>query len=756
MTMTLSVDNIGEGPTNSCHKMALSPSHAKKLESRARAAKWAAIQAERVANRIEARAGRIKLDIQAHAHYIKVQTEVIQDLCKMVANELEVRNQCLVAQTAVTVASQKVRVLERETKAKAEPFMRIVRAKNAEIKKINNALKTNKPSKAEVRKLKIDLKKAQAAINVAKAEVFAIEAPIRVAKAEVRKATLGVKKADLAVEEVERAKELIIKHRKALDEANDKIELKKIEQEGRKAEVEAKRAQAKAKKAEVEAIIAGDMKTAEILKLEARAHRAEAEIKDIEIKEMLQVKPRRKKAAQPAEAQVKQRQPRAVEKKYMSARGMLDIAYKDFQKIADPIKIRRKSQNGQNQITLTDCLMSGLALFSLKYPSLLQFDKDSREGGCIRHNLKTLYHVDHPPSDTYMRERLDEIDPAHLRLPFKDIFAAFQRSKELEKYEFLDGQFLLSCDGTGFFSSTEVMCKNCCQKSHQNGSVSYYHQMMCAVIAHPDYETIIPLCPEAIKKEDGSEKNDCERNASERLLRHIRREHPHLKLICTQDAIASNGPYIRLLGELDMRYIIVVKPDGNTSLFEELKGTSLEKHTYTDEYYSYEFKFTNKVPLNDTHANLEVNYFEVKICDKAGKMQYHNSWITDIPITKHNVHRLCQGGRAKWKIENETFNTLKNQGYNFEHNYGHGSTHLSTVLALLMMLAFLIDQVQQSSCGLFQGALKKMTSRARLWGRMRAYFTTLEISSWQELWQGITFGIQGGRLIPNLPPLDTS
>ena len=65
---------------------------------------------------------------------------------------------------------------------------------------------------------------------------------------------------------------------------------------------------------------------------------------------------------------------------------------------------------------------------------------------------------------------------------------------------------------------------------------------------------------------------------------------------------------------------------------------------------------------------------------------------------------LMRGARARWKIENETFNTLKNQGYHFEHNFGHGHQHLSTVLMHLMMLAFLIDQIQQRCCRLFQAA----------------------------------------------------
>ena len=66
------------------------------------------------------------------------------------------------------------------------------------------------------------------------------------------------------------------------------------------------------------------------------------------------------------------------------------------------------------------------------------------------------------------------------------------------------------------------------------------------------------------------------------------------------------------------------------------------------------------------------------------------SWITDITIEQGNLKLLMRGGRSRWKVENETFNTLKNQGYNFEHNYGHGNKYLSTILAMLMMLAFMI------------------------------------------------------------------
>jgi hypothetical protein len=101
--------------------------------------------------------------------------------------------------------------------------------------------------------------------------------------------------------------------------------------------------------------------------------------------------------------------------------------------------------------------------------------------------------------------------------------------------------------------------------------------------------------------------------------------------------------------------------------------------------------------------------------------------MTDFPITEQNVYALMRGARARWKVENETFNTLKTQGYHFEHNYGHGYQHLSTVLGSLMLLAFLIDQIQQLCCPQFQAALKKCKKRIRLWGRLRHWFLTFYI-----------------------------
>src|SRR2546430_14792264 len=120
----------------------------------------------------------------------------------------------------------------------------------------------------------------------------------------------------------------------------------------------------------------------------------------------------------------------------------------------------------------------------------------------------------------------------------------------------------------------------------------------------------------------------------------------------------------------------------------------------------------------------------------------HFSWVTDLRVSKRNVYALMRGGRARWKIENETFNTLKNQGYNFEHNYGHGMESLSVVFAMVMMLAFLVDQTQQLCCPLFQAVWAKLGSKRLLWERMRALFYDYALESMRQLLEALLYGLK--------------
>lgn len=416
-------------------------------------------------------------------------------------------------------------------------------------------------------------------------------------------------------------------------------------------------------------------------------------------------------------------------RKNLSAPGLIKTIYHQFAKIPDTRLFGRKSD-----ISLSDHLMSGLAVFGLKCASLLDYDR-KRKDIAIAQNLKDLYCVDNPPSDTYMRERLDEVDPVHLRSSFKKVFASFQRGKGLEEFEFLDGHVLISADGTGLFASSKVSCPHCCTKKLSNGTTTYYHQMFGACVVHPDKKNVIPLCPEIILNRDGHSKNDCERNACKRFIENFRREHPHLKAIIVEDGLSSTAPHIRTIEENNLLYILGAKPGDHKFLFEQLNSDerTTDYEFKTDDGHFHQFRFLNQVSLNKSNQDLKVNVVEYRVTDPKGK-ELNFSWVTNIEISITNVLKIAQGGRARWKIENETYNTLKQLGYNLEHNYGHGKKYLSTNFALLMMLAFLIDQVQEICCSVFRRC-KNFTGTYRgLWESMRVLFQYVRLSSWENFY----------------------
>jgi hypothetical protein len=421
-------------------------------------------------------------------------------------------------------------------------------------------------------------------------------------------------------------------------------------------------------------------------------------------------------------------------RKHLSADALFGLLRTGFAAIAD-------HRPGNPDIALADALMSAFAMFSLKSPSLLAFDRERTEG-----NLQRVYGMERVPCDTSMREILDPVVPESLRPLYQRVFGALQRGKVLEDMVFVEDHYLVAFDGTGYFSSQQIHCASCLEMHHQNGTVTYRHQMLGAALIHPDKREVLPLMPEAIIKQDGTTKNDCERSAAKRLIAKLRQDHPHLKLIVTEDSLSSNAPHIEVLQDHQMHYLLGVKEGDHASLFAHVAAAERAgRVSYYDRDDAktglrHRFRFVSDVPLNEANADLLVNFLECWEWDQD--QVQHFSWVTDLRVNKGTVYQLMRGGRARWRIENETFNTLKNQGYHFEHNFGHGYQHLSVVFALLMMLAFLVDQVQQLCCPLFQAVWAKLGSKRRLWERMRALFSDYALDSMRQLFEALFYGIK--------------
>ena len=140
--------------------------------------------------------------------------------------------------------------------------------------------------------------------------------------------------------------------------------------------------------------------------------------------------------------------------------------------------------------------------------------------------------------------------------------------------------------------------------------------MLGAALIHPDFRAVIPLMPEPIVQQDGTEKNDCERNAAKRFITKLRQDHPHLKFIVTEDSLSSNAPHIEALHDAGCHYILGVKAGDHAHLFQHVQAaedagavTAYERHDRATGVV-HRFRFINAVPLNASRADVRVNFIE--------------------------------------------------------------------------------------------------------------------------------------------------
>lgn len=360
-------------------------------------------------------------------------------------------------------------------------------------------------------------------------------------------------------------------------------------------------------------------------------------------------------------------------KKYLSFSNLRKIISKRVLQIEDP---RRE---GSVVHSIHDCCLSGFAMMFFQDPSVLAFQKRLQDDG-HKNNLQTIFGVGSIPKATQLRDVIDLIPPSSFDPIFSDFFRLLQRGKQLKKFQFYKKKYLISIDGTQYFTSANLSCNGCLHKtSKKTGKTTYYHQFLGASIVHPDQRQVIPLAPEPIQNTDGNSKQDCERNAGKRLIQKIRKAHPKLDIIITGDDLYSNQPFIDELQSNRMSFILVAKSGNHKFLFNHINNMKHKIQTlefHDDKGRKHIYRWINNVPLNGTARARNVNFFDCTIM-ADGKTKFYSSWVTDITVNQHNVKILVVGGRCRWKIENEYFNTLKNQGYNAEHNYGHGQQYAS-------------------------------------------------------------------------------
>jgi len=265
-----------------------------------------------------------------------------------------------------------------------------------------------------------------------------------------------------------------------------------------------------------------------------------------------------------------------------------------------------------------------------------------------------------------------------------------------------------------------------------------------AALVAPGHERALPLEPGFIAPQDGAEKQDCEARAMHRWLATHGAKYARLKPIYLGDDLSSRQPTCEAVLAAGGHFLFTAKPSSHKTLYSWLDGAEVPtlqlKVKQGARFVTHRYRWLESVPIRDGKDAMLVNWLEIEIVDPAGKTTYRNGFVTDLPVTAANVAELAACARARWKIENESFNTLKTKGYNLEHNFGHGRKHLAAVLATMNLLAFAMHTAADLVDAPWKAARAAVGARKRFFEDLRAITTYLVFPTWAALVETLRAG----------------
>jgi len=398
---------------------------------------------------------------------------------------------------------------------------------------------------------------------------------------------------------------------------------------------------------------------------------------------------------------------------------------------------KRRGPRDHDDYAMADIGLSAFSIFFMGSPSFLAHQRALAEGHG-RSNCETLFGMSAIPSDNYIRLMLDGAPPAAFDGLF---FKATEAAGPLTPFQCLGGRVLIALDGTQHFCSRKIKCRQCSTRRRSDGGTEYFHTFLGATLVAPGHKQVLPLPPEFIVPRDGAEKQDCERNAAKRWLARHSAAVGHLRPVYLGDDLFACQPIVAAIQDAGGNFILTCKPASHQTITEYLHGATLEEHRENickrGKRTATVYRWLNAIPMRATEDAIAVNWFSIEIFNDKGKRTYHNSFLTDLTVSAVSVAELAACGRARWKIENETFNVLKTGGYNLEHSFGHGKETLANVLVALNLLAFAFHTAAYLAILAWRAAVVARGPKYHFFEHLRIITTYVVFQHWDHLLRSI-------------------
>jgi hypothetical protein len=348
----------------------------------------------------------------------------------------------------------------------------------------------------------------------------------------------------------------------------------------------------------------------------------------------------------------------------------------------------------------------------------LQFESRSRY--LIEHlNVLAGASLDKTAHPTTLSWFLSILHPEDLQILGTKMLFTLIRRRSLEAFRLLKKYYLIAIDGTQLFSRSKRHCSQCLVFNRSDSQTSYEHRILTAqLLTHNGMAFSAGFEPIQNLPDGSFQKQDCETNAAYRFLPRLKKYFPQLPICLLFDGLFATRPMVERCRQNNWQAIITFKSGSMPVVFDEYERL-LPLHPQNiisgdDEKFKRTYRWVNDVDLGKQYGTISV--IECLEVNRKTNTTKRFVWLTTFVVDIDNAREIAdQGGRIRWKIENEGNNVLKNGGYELGHVYARDTNAMHNMISIIM-IAFMIRQL-----------LEKMFNAVALFGSRKVFgFRLLE------------------------------
>jgi len=343
-------------------------------------------------------------------------------------------------------------------------------------------------------------------------------------------------------------------------------------------------------------------------------------------------------------------------------------------------------------------LFAGVLLFLFRLRARREVALKLRNGPSAAKFLE-LFGVDSFPHGDTLNAYFSTLRPSEVQEIPSGMVETLIRKEVLMSSRLQDTYYVIAIDGTGTVTYSHRHCPHCLTQSREDTTI-YYHCVLEAKLVTPN-GFCFSLMSEFI---ENPSKQDCELRSFYRLAKKLHRRFPRLPIALSLDALYAARPVFDLCRHYGWAFMITLKDKDLPTVHREFcvltklqPENKLRRHTGNKADVLQEFRWVNDIDLSDSQKKtrtLSVLQCVESTPTKTGDLSVHTfKWVTNLRVTADNVTELASnGGRIRWKVENEGFNTQKNGGFELGHAFSNNPTS-AKVFHLLLQAAHIVDQL---------------------------------------------------------------